>query len=483
MASDSTMRTRQAPERDILKVSLAALAGTSIEWYDFFIYGTAAALVLGPQFFPGFSETAAILAAFASFGVGFVARPLGGVIFGHFGDTVGRKKTLVTALIMMGAATTLVGLLPTYATIGVFAPVLLVLLRIVQGIAVGGQWGGAMLLATESAPSNRRGFYGSFAQAGAPVGIILANLAFLIMTAVTAPEAFQAWGWRVPFLVSFVLIGLGIYIQIRLEDTPSFRRLQETKQQKEEERAERVATERHESVEEARSEVEAERRRSPVLEVLSDYPKQIALATGAYIAINMTYYIFVAYIISYGTSILELPQGTMLAAVLIASVVQVFALLVCGALSDRFGRRGIYMLGAALMGVGSFAFWPIVDTGSFLLITLALVVGLGLLHSMMYGPQAAFFAETFATRVRYSGASLGVQLGSVLGGAFAPFIAVALYARFGSPTILAVYMAVTCAITFVSVLLLTETNLADINEAEGDRSTTSKGASSQESRS
>ena len=357
---------------------------------------------------------------------------------------------------------------------------LLVLLRFVQGIAVGGQQGGVLLLVTESAPDNRRGFYSSFAQNGAPAGIILANLVFLVVGAVTTPEAFQAWGWRVPFLASTVLIGLAIYIQFRLEDTLAFRHLREAKQRREEELAVRVADERRESVEEVWDEVEAERRGSPILEALRTYPKQIALAAGAYIALNMTYYIFIAFVVAYGTNpdILGLPQNTILAAVLIASVVQLFALAAAGALSDRFGRRGVYMLGAVLLGVWSFVFWPMVNTGSFLLITLALIVGLGFFHSLMYGPQGVFFAETFATRVRYSGVSLGVQLGAVLGGAFAPFIATALLARFGSWIPIAVYMAAACAISFVSVLLLTETKLANIDDAEAESATIGRGASS-----
>ena len=287
--------------------------------------------------------------------MGFFARPVGGIIFGHFGDKVGRKRALVTALLMMGAATTLIGLMPTFATIGVLAPILLVVLRFVQGLAVGGQWGGAVLLATESAPADRRGFYGSFAQIGVPVGVILANLLFLLVNALVAPEAFAAWGWRIPFLMSIVLIGIGLYIQLRLEDTPAFRNLEEYRRthQTEEERRE--------------AEIAAEAQQSPIIDAFREYPKQIALAAGAFVSINANFYIFITFVIAYGTNpdILGLEQGTMLAAVLVASVFQIPALLFFAGLSDRLGRRGIYMLGAVLLGVWSFVFWPLVNTGTF----------------------------------------------------------------------------------------------------------------------
>ena len=451
MASVSARR-QEAPERAITKVALAACAGSSIEWYDFFIYGTAAALVFPSLFFPESSALAGTLASFATFSVGFFARPVGGIIFGHFGDKVGRKRALVTALLMMGTATTLIGLMPTYATIGVMAPIILVLLRFVQGLAVGGQWGGAVLLATESAPREKRGFYGSFAQIGVPVGVILANLLFLLVNAVVAPEAFASWGWRVPFVMSIVLIGIGLYIQLRLEDTPAFRHLQEYR-------------ETHQT-EAEREEARAVAQKSPILDAFREYPKEIALAAGAFVAINANFYIFITFIIAYGTNpdILGLPQGTMLAAVLIASVFQIPALLYSARLTDRIGRRGLYMLGAILLGVWSFILWPLVNTESFILITLGLVVGQGFL-SMMYGPQAAFYSEIFTTRVRYSGASLGYQIGAIFGGALAPLIATYLLAAFGSWVAIAVYMALLCAITCASVYLLTETYRTDVDDA------------------
>ena len=377
MASASA-GAQQAPERDILKVALTALAGTSIEWYDFFIYGTAAALVFPTLFFSGdLPPLVAQLASFSTFAVAFVARPIGGIVFGHFGDRTGRKKALVIALLMMGVATTLIGLLPGYATLGWVAPLLLVLLRFVQGLAIGGQWGGAVLLATETAPTNRRGYYGGFAQSGVPVGVILAQLLFLLLTATLAPEAFQAWGWRVPFLLSIVLIMIALYVQLRLEDTPAFRHLQEAKERRDEALVRQVAAERDLSVEEARAELAAERQPSPVMEAIRTHPKEILLAMGAFIAINANFYIFITFIIAYGTNaeILGLPQSTMLAAVLIASVFQIPALLFFAGLTDRVGRRGVYMAGAALLGIWAFVFWPLVNTESFLLITLGLVVG------------------------------------------------------------------------------------------------------------
>ena len=419
-------------ERSVRKIAMTALAGTSIEWYDFFLYGTAAALVFPKAFFPAdMPPVIALLASFSTFAVGFIARPIGGVIFGHYGDRIGRKKALVVALVLMGAATTLIGCLPTYASIGAAAPLLLIVLRFAQGIAIGGQWGGAVLIATENAPPQRRGFYGSFAQVGAPVGVILANLAFLLMSANTGPEAFMQWGWRVPFIVSVVLIGLALYVQLRLEDTVEFLKLQ-------------------------RRSVPAAR--SPVIEALRTHPKQIALAAGAFLAVQVPFYILIAFVIAYGTG----PAGpgvsrnTMLAAVLVGAVAMIPALLLAAAWSDRYGRRGVYMAGAALLAAWSFAVFPLIDTGSFLWICVALAVG-QMLVAMMYGPQAAFVAEMFSTEVRYSGASLGYQLGAILGGGFAPIIATALLAEYQDTVGISIYMAIACGITLVSTWLLGET--------------------------
>ena len=445
-------------ERSMRKVAGTALAGTSIEWYDFFIYGTAAALVFPTAFFPAeMPATVALIASFSTFAVGFIARPLGGVVFGHYGDRVGRKQTLVVALLIMGAGTTMIGLLPTYESIGFFAPLLLVLLRFVQGLAIGGQWGGAMLLVTESAPSNKRGYYGAFAQAGAPVGVILANLAFLMIGASMSDESFMAWGWRVPFLASVVLIGISMYVQLHLEDTPAFKALEKNKRKKQ-------AKDDKETSQNTTSADRVNPDRSPVLEALRLYPKRIALAAGAFISIQVTFYILIAFVIAYGTAEegLNLPRSTMLSAVLIACVIQLFVQFPAAAYSDRHGRRGIYLAGAGLLGVWGFAMFPLIDTGNFLLIVLAISGGLAFL-AMQYGPQAAFYTELFSTKVRYSGASLGYQLGAILGGAFAPTLAVLLWKELGIFYV-SIYIAFAALVTIASVLMLTETSGADLHE-------------------
>jgi metabolite-proton symporter len=440
---------QEAPERSILKVALTALAGSSIEWYDFFIYGTAAALVFPGLFFPGFGDTGATILSYSTFAVGFVARPVGGLIFGHFGDKFGRKRALVTALILMGVGTTTIGLMPGYATIGILAPILLVTLRFLQGVCIGGQWGGAVLLATESAPSEKRGFYGSFAQMGVPVAVLISNIIFLIIAASLGDGALVAWAWRIPFLLSVLLIGLGLYIQLKLEDTPAFRHLQEYREQ-------------HQTEEERREAAEAAG--SPVWEVLRTYPKEIALAAGAFIAINANFYILITYILDYATAEVGLPQSTVLTAVLISSVAGLMAIAGFAALSDVVGRRIPYMAGAVLLGLwGLFAFWPLVDSGNPGALVLALVLGQVFL-SMMYGPQAAFYSEIFSTKVRYSGASMGYQIGSVFGGALAPIIATALLAATGTSFAVGAYMAVVCAITGVCAFLLSETYGRDMDE-------------------
>jgi metabolite-proton symporter len=448
MQRDS-IRTEQVPtsEREIRRVAGISLLGTSIEWYDFFLYGVAAAVVFPKLFFAGdLPPLVALFAAFATFAVGFLARPIGGVVFGHFGDRLGRKGTLVTALIMMGAATTLIGLTPSYASIGFWAPTILIALRFIQGLAIGGQWGGAMLLVTESAPADKRGLYGSFAQAGVPLGVVLANLALLVASATLSEEAFLSWGWRIPFILSVVLVGIALYVQLRLEETQAFLRLKAAADTKAREQGPTV-----------------KRAKSPILQVLASHPKQIVLAAGTFICSQVAFYVLIAFTVAYGTSVpgTSISRDTMLLGVLIGSVVMVPAIFLSGALSDRYGRRGIFMAGAALLGMWSFAIFPLIDTGELLWIVVAISVA-QIFTSMMYGPQAAFFTELFSTEVRYSGASLGYQLGAILGGALAPLVATALLARFGTSTAISIYMASAAAISLLSVTLLRETYRSDL---------------------
>jgi MFS transporter, MHS family, shikimate and dehydroshikimate transport protein len=431
--TDSSAQSAAPSPSTVRKVALAAMAGSAIEWYDFFIYLTAAALVFGPLYFPGSSEVAGVLAAFSTAAVGFVARPVGGILFGHYGDRLGRKPTLVIALLTMGTATTLVGLLPTYATIGVAAPILLFVLRFLQGLAVGGQWGGAVLLATEYAPEDKRGFYGSFAQAGVPVGLLLGNTVFLLISAMFGEQAFAAWAWRIPFLLSIILIAVALYIQLRLEDTPVFRQLEERQ---------------HEG-EEAES-------RSPVLEVLRDHPKQVLLAGGAFFVVNGGFYVLITGMLDYGTRTLGVSENAMLAAVLISAVVEGIAIVAMSALSDRVGRRPVFMSGAVLLGLWSFPLFWLVNTGSVPLIIVSLCIAQFFL-GMMYGPQAALFSEMFSARVRYSGASIGYQGASVFAGGLAPIIMVWLLETTGTSLSVSFYMFLMAAITFFSVYLVTET--------------------------
>jgi MFS family permease len=438
MKTDANMR----------KVALTALAGTSIEWYDFFLYGAAAALVFPTVFFGETEPATAYILSFLTFAAGFIARPIGGIIFGHFGDRIGRKKTLVMALLLMGISSTFIGLLPTYAMIGVTAPILLTALRFAQGLAIGGQWGGAMLLVTESAPDDKRGYYGAYAQAGAPVGVILANLAFILTSALVSEEFFITWGWRIPFLASVILIGISMYIQLNLEDTKAFRELEASTKEKEKDE----------------TEVSKPINRSPVLEAIRKYPQRIALAAGAFLSVQVTFYILIAFLLAYGVASAGMSRDDMLIAVLIASAIMVPVQFMFSAYSDRHGRRGIFMLGAALTAIWGFCVFPLVDTGNFWLIVLAITGGLTFL-AMMYGPQAAFFTELFNTEVRYSGATLGYQLGAIVGGAFAPTIAAKLWIDYDIFWVSA-YIAFASILSLLSVMMLTETYKSDLSNTK-----------------
>ncbi|WP_033294955.1 MFS transporter [Amycolatopsis jejuensis] len=425
------------PPRTLRRAATASLIGTAIEWYDFFVYGTAAALVFAPQFFPQYSGLAGTLAAFSTFAIGFLARPIGGVVMGHFGDKIGRKSMLVLSLLLMGLATFGIGLLPTYASIGAAAPILLVVLRFVQGLGVGGEWGGAALLAVENAPKHKRGFYGSFPQMGVPIGVILANLVYLIVVGTLGTKQFADWGWRIPFLLSIILVGVGFYVRSRIGETAAF----------------------------TASRKETPRRGSPVIEVLRRHPKQVLLAGGTFLANNAVGYVIIVYILSYGRTVLKVNDKAMLAVVLVGSVVWLAALPVFSALSDRLGRRTVFVAGGVLSLAWAIPMFALIDTASLPLMLLAVVV-MALSLAATYGPQAALFAELFDTEVRYSGASLGYQIGAVLGGGLAPFIATALFASTGSSLATGGYLVGLSAVSLICIALLGETRHRNLHAEE-----------------
>jgi len=431
----STVSRVPAPAPSSLrKVIVASLIGTSLEWYDFFIYGTAAALVFNKIFFPTFEPLVGTLLAFTTYAVGFVARPLGGLIFGHYGDRIGRKNVLVVTLLLMGIATFAIGLMPTYASIGVWAPILLVVLRFVQGLGLGGEWGGAVLMTLESGASHRRGLNASWPQVGVPLGLLLANGVLSLMGVLTNESAFLSWGWRVPFLLSGLLVLVGLWIRMTIAESPLFR-----------------------EVEESHTKAGA-----PILEVLRRYPKQVLLAVGARVGVDVAFYTFVLFVTTYVATYLKLPRNYALNAVLIAAAIQVVLIPFFGSLSDRFARRPVYLAGAIGAAVWVFVFFALLDTGQFWLIVLATVVAL-VLHAAMYGPQAAFISEMFPTKVRYTGASMGYQLAGIIGGALAPIISVALLDRFHTSVAVSLYAVAMLLITIVCVLLAPETSKIDLH--------------------
>jgi MFS family permease len=442
-----TAGTEVAPAK-MRRLAAAAVFATTLEWFDFLIYATAAALVLGHQFFPSADPVAGTLASFATFAVGFVARPVGGIIAGHIGDRFGRKPPLVGAMLVMGLATFAVGVLPPYSSIGVWAPVLLVVARLVQGLGVGAQWGGAALLLVEHAPEKHRGYYGSLVQTGAVAGAVLGNLFFLILTATMSPAAFDAYGWRIPFLSGLLLIGIGVYVQLKIEDTPVFHELRERS---------------------AAAAREAGVRKAPLVQAVRHHGLAIVQAAGAFFVVNAVFYILISGILGYATTEVGMSRTSILVCVMVAGLSQLVTMPFFGALTDRMGsRKKLYLIGCVSMAVFAFPLFWLIDTGSVPLVLLALLIAFTI-HATMYGPQATLYAEMFPADVRFSGASLGYQVASVLAGGLAPFIMTALLAATGASWSVAVYVIACAVITFVAVASIRERfrrNLYDVSEPE-----------------
>ncbi|MCG8914212.1 MHS family MFS transporter [Actinokineospora sp. PR83] len=418
-----------AQPKSFVRIVGASLVGTTIEWYDFFLYASAAALVFNELFFPESDPLTGTLLSFLTFAIGFLARPIGGLVFGHYGDKVGRKKLLVVSLVLMGGATFAMGLLPTYAMIGAGAPLLLILLRLVQGFALGGEWGGAVLIVSEHGDDARRGFWASWPQCGAPGGNLLATGVLAVLAAVQTDAAFESWGWRIPFLISGVLVVIGLWIRLTVAESPVFL---------------------------AAAERAGERAHAPAVEVFRTSWRQVLVTIGARMAENVSYYVLTAFILVYVTTGLGLARSLGLTAVLVGSAVHFVSIPLWGALSDRLGRRPVYLFGAIAMAGWAFAFFALLDSRSTPVIIAAATVGL-VLHGAMYGPQAAFFSEQYPTRVRYTGLSVGGQLSSIAAGAVAPLIAVALFQKYDSTIPVSIYVVAMCAITTVAVFLAKET--------------------------
>jgi MHS family shikimate/dehydroshikimate transporter-like MFS transporter len=409
-------------------IVFASCLGTIIEWYDFLIYATAAALVFNQAFFPTFDPLAGTLAALGSYAVGFLARPLGGALFGHFGDRLGRKSMLVLTLFIMGVSTFLIGLLPTYQSIGVFAPILLIALRIVQGIGLGGEWGGASLIVLEHAPAAKRGFYASFVQIGFPVGLVLASLAFALTTKLPNAD-FLAWGWRIPFLVSIVLLALGTFVRWRVPETPVFEKLKA---------AGSLST-------------------NPVGEVVSRNTRTFLVAVGLKLSEVSWVYMLTVFVVVYATTKLSLPRQLMLDAVLYAALFELISLPLFGWLSDQIGRRPLYILGALFTILFAFPLFWMLESKSVALVITAIIIAMNFGHGMMFGPESAYFPELFGARVRYSGASFGFQLSAALGGGFSPLIATAMVGYFGGTSGVSIMMILLALITLAAALAARET--------------------------
>jgi metabolite-proton symporter len=419
----------------LTRVIASSLIGTTIEWYDFFLYGSAAALVFNKLFFPSFDPLVGTLLAFATYAVGFVARPLGGIVFGHYGDRIGRKRLLMWSLVMMGLATVLIGLLPGYDSIGVWAPIGLIVLRVFQGFAVGGEWGGAVLMAAEHGDAKRRGYWASWPQAGVPLGLLLSAGILALMAGIQTNADFLRWGWRVPFLLSAILVIVGWYIRNRVTESPMFE-----------------------------AEIEAEAPPStPAIDVFRERPRAVLLGAGLRVGENIVYYIITVFSLTYLVDVAAETRSLALDALLIGAAVQFVAIPLIATLSDRIGRRPVYAFGGFGSAIFVFLFFPMLASGSNAWIILAIVVAL-LLHASMYAPQAAFITELFPTRIRYSGVSIAYQLTAIFAGSLAPIIALWLYKDLHSSVPVSIYVAIACAISGVSALLARETKGVELSE-------------------
>ncbi|GGD70199.1 MFS transporter [Microbacterium murale] len=429
-----TTATEESPKKSLYRAAAASWTGMALESYDFLLYGSAAALVFNKIFFPEFDPLVGTMLAFVSYALGFFIRPLGGIVFGHFGDKIGRKKLMIISILLMGIGTFCIGLLPTYAAIGIWAAVLLSLLRMLQGFALGGEWGGAMLIIAERVPGRRRGFWTGIPEGGIPFGNLLATAALAILTATLPEEAFLSWGWRIPFLASAVLVLAGLWMRLRITDAPLFIEAQEKP---------------------------AEQPKAPLGEVLRHYKRNLLIAASARLTENISYYVITAFVIVYVVTNDADDRALVLFALIVGNVVQVVATPLFGALSDRIGRKPVILFGAIGMGLWIFAFFPLLDTQSPALVGVAVVVSL-ILHSALYGPQAAYFAEQFDTNVRYTGMSVAAQVTTVIGGAIAPLVATALLSHYMSSVPVSIYVAVAAVLTVIGTAFAKETNRRDL---------------------
>ncbi|GAC1495569.1 MAG: MFS transporter [Pseudarthrobacter sp.] len=412
-------------EQAVRRATIASVVGTTIEWYDFFLYGTAAALVFPQLFFPGQDSFAGVLAAFVTQFVGFAARPVGAAIFGHFGDRIGRKTTLMATLFLMAFGTVLIGCLPTYQSIGIAAPIILVLLRIIQGIGVGGEWGGSVLLSMEWGQQKRRGLSASWPQMGVPLGLVLSTGVVRITSGMTGTEGFAAYGWRIPFILSILLIGVGLFVRLRVIESPEF-----------------------EAVRKSNKVV-----KNPLIEVFKRQPKQVLLTALVRTSEQAPFYLFITFVLTYAVKQLKLNSNSILDDTLIAAALGLISIPVFGRLSDRFGRRRVYGIGIVLTAIFAFPYFGLLNTGNALLVGVAIILSL-MLHDIQYGPQAALIAESFDPDIRYTGAGMGYQLASVIAGGPAPLIAAALLQATGDSTYISIYIIICCAISMLALIFL-----------------------------